>query len=192
MCCSETHNSCAVALIVTIFVGEIEQKQSILGLKSKSLNCNLFFIKILLYKSVSHCNRADFVIRGNIIAVLCCLPKSYFVNICVFFPTAVCIYTFLWVTLCVCAVSLTLGLCKPHLAQHKYIISRSLHWMPFKLELFSRENDVLLVSVCVAVKSLPVPLAIKGSDRKPIPITASLSFLIKINAAKTLKWVLSI
>ncbi len=64
--------------------------------------------------------------------------------------------------------------------------------MPFKLELFSRENDVLLVSVCVAVKSLPVPLAIKGSDRKPIPITASLSFLIKINAAKTLKWVLSI
>ncbi len=38
--------------------------------------------------------------------------------------------------------------------------------MPLKLELLSRENDVLLVSVCVAVKSLPVPLAIKGSESK--------------------------
>ncbi len=45
----------------------------------------------------------------------------------------------------VCAVSLThsLRLFKPHLARHKYIISRRLHWMPLKLESFSHENDVL-------------------------------------------------
>ncbi len=73
----------------------------------------------------------------------------------------------------VCAVSLThsLWLNKPHLARHKYIISRRLHWMPFKLELFSRENDVFTrdwchtVSVRVAVTSLPAPLVIKGSAR---------------------------
>ncbi len=52
VCCSETHNSSAVALIATIFVSEIEQKQSV------------FWIK-----SVSHCNRADIVIQGNIMAV---------------------------------------------------------------------------------------------------------------------------
>ncbi len=53
VCCSETHNSSAVALIATIFVGEIEQKQSIFCLKSKSLNFNLLFIEILLCK-ISH------------------------------------------------------------------------------------------------------------------------------------------
>ncbi len=35
MCCSETHNSSAVALSATIFIAEIEQKQSIFCLKSK-------------------------------------------------------------------------------------------------------------------------------------------------------------
>ncbi len=44
----------------------------------------------------------------------------------------------------VCAFSLThsLRLCKPHLARHKYIISRRLHWMSIKFESFSRENNV--------------------------------------------------
>ncbi len=49
VCCLETHNSSAVALIAIIFGCEIEQKQSIFCLKSKSLNFNLF-IEILLYK----------------------------------------------------------------------------------------------------------------------------------------------
>ncbi len=43
-------NSSAVALIATIFVSKIEQKQSIFCLNSKSLNFNLLFIEILLYK----------------------------------------------------------------------------------------------------------------------------------------------
>ncbi len=44
-----------------------------------------------------------------------------------------------------CGVSLThsLRLFKPHLARHKYIIIRRLHWMPLKLESFSCENNVL-------------------------------------------------
>ncbi len=72
-----------------------------------------------------------------------------------------------------CAVSLThsLRLFKPHLARHKYIISHHLHWMPFKLESFSRETTCILatvistVSVRMAVTSLPAPLAIIGSAR---------------------------
>ncbi len=46
----ETHNSSAVALIATIFIGEIEQKQSVFCIKSKSLNFNLLFVETLLYK----------------------------------------------------------------------------------------------------------------------------------------------
>ncbi len=67
----------------------------------------------------------------------------------------------------VCAVSLTLSirLSKPHLADwhDKYIISHRLHWMPLKLESFSRETTCLHanVSVLMAVTSLHVPLAIK-------------------------------
>ncbi len=72
----------------------------------------------------------------------------------------------------VCAVSLThsLSLFKPHLLRHKCIINRRLHWMPLKLELFSRETTCLLatvistVSLRVAVTSLP-SVAIKGSAR---------------------------
>ncbi len=72
-----------------------------------------------------------------------------------------------------CAVSLThsLRLFKPHLAWHKCIISRRLHWMSLKLELFSHETTCLhatvisTVSVRVGVTSLPAPLAIKGSAR---------------------------
>ncbi len=62
----------------------------------------------------------------------------------------------------------SLRLFKPHPAQHKYIINRRLHWMPLKLESFSRETTCILaytVSVRVAVTSLPVPLAIIGSAR---------------------------
>ncbi len=62
-------NSSAVALVATIFVSEIEQKQSIFCLKSKSLNLNLLFIEILLYKNSVTLQSADIVIRGNIMAV---------------------------------------------------------------------------------------------------------------------------
>ncbi len=54
LCVAQRHNSSAVALIVTIFGGEIEQKQSVFCLKSKSLNFNLLFIEILLYKISCH------------------------------------------------------------------------------------------------------------------------------------------
>ncbi len=49
-----------------------------------------------------------------------------------------------------CAVSLThkLRLCKPHLARHKYIISRCLHWMQLKLESFSLETTCLHTTEC--------------------------------------------
>ncbi len=50
LCVARRRNSSAVALIATIFVSEIEQKQSIFCLKSMSLNFNLLFIEILLYK----------------------------------------------------------------------------------------------------------------------------------------------
>ncbi len=43
------HNCSAVALIGTILGCEIEQKQSIFCLKSKSLNFNFLFIEIQLY-----------------------------------------------------------------------------------------------------------------------------------------------
>ncbi len=54
---------------------------------------------------------------------------------------------------CVCSVSLThsLRLCKPHLARHKYTISRRLHWMPFKLESFSHETTCLHATVISTV-----------------------------------------
>ncbi len=100
-------------------------------------------MKYYCIKSVSHCNRADIVIQRNM-AVKCCLPKSYFVNLFyLFFYRSMHLY--ISVSYFVCAVSLThsLRLCKPHLARHKYIINRRLHWMPLKLESFSRENDVL-------------------------------------------------
>ncbi len=63
----------------------------------------------------------------NILAVQCCVPKSYII---IFFSTTLCIYNFLWVllhlfVLITARVSLThsLRLHKPHLARHKYIIS---------------------------------------------------------------------
>ncbi len=101
------------------------------------------------------------------------LPKSYFLNLLfIFLPQYASIEERIECYF-VCAVSLThsLRLFKPHLAQHKYIISRRLHWMPFKLELFSRETTCLhatvisTVSVRMAVTSLPALLAIKGSAR---------------------------
>ncbi len=66
---------------------------------------------------------------------------------------------------------------KPHLAQHKYMISRRLHWMPFKLESFSREMTCILttvistVSVRVDVMSLPaliILIQFVCSSEKPI------------------------
>ncbi len=50
LCVAQRRNSSAVALIAAIFVSEIEQKQSVFCLKSKSLNFNSLFIEILLYK----------------------------------------------------------------------------------------------------------------------------------------------
>ncbi len=72
-----------------------------------------------------------------------------------------------------CAVSLThsLGLFKPHLAQHKYIINRHLHWMPLKLESFSHETTCLLatvISYCECARDCDVSACttvIKGSAR---------------------------
>ncbi len=80
-----------------------------------------------------------------------------------FLSIAVSIYTFLWVTLCVLSLSHTHS--HSHLAQHKYFISCCLHWMPLKLESFSRETMYLHVTVSVrmAVTSLPAPLTIKRS-----------------------------
>ncbi len=69
LCVARRHNSSAVALVATIFVSEIEQKQSIFCLKSKSLNLNLLFIEILFYKNSVTLQSADIVIRGNIMAV---------------------------------------------------------------------------------------------------------------------------
>ncbi len=65
LCCSETHNSSAVALIRTIFVSEIEQKQSIFG----HLILTYCLFKYYCIKSVSNCNHADIAIWGNIMAV---------------------------------------------------------------------------------------------------------------------------
>ncbi len=78
-------------------------------------------------------------------------------------------HLYIYVSYFVCCLSHTLThslrLCKPHLAQHKYIISRRLHWMPLKLESFSRETTCLHATVSVAVTFLPAPLVIKGSAR---------------------------
>ncbi len=113
-------------------------------------------------------------------AVKRCLPKSYFVNLFyLFFYRSMHLY--ISVSYFVCAVSLThsLRLCKPHLARLKYNINRRLHWMPLKLESFSRETTCLhatvisTVSVRVAVTSLPAPLAIKRSaqNRQDVRLT---------------------
>ncbi len=122
LCCLETQNSSAVALIGTIFISETEQKQSILC-KCKSLNFNFLFIELLLYKiTLQSC--------WNILFVQCYVPKSYIIN-SFFFTTAVCIYNFLCVLLhsfvlisAQVSLSHSLRLCKPQLAWHKYIISR--------------------------------------------------------------------
>ncbi len=68
-----------------------------------------------------------------------------------------------------CAVSLThsLRLCKPHLARHKYIISRHL-LNAIKIRIILTRNYVFTWDCECArgcVTSLPVPLAIKGSAR---------------------------
>ncbi len=113
-------------------------------------------------------------------AVKCCLPKSYFVNLFyLFFYHSMHLY--ISESYFVCAVSLThsLRLCKPYLARHKYIINRRLHWMPLKLESLSRETTCILTTVIstvcvrVAVTSLPAPLAIKRSaqNRQDVRLT---------------------
>ncbi len=102
----------------------------------------------------------------------------------------------------VCAVSLTQAVQAS--SGTTYINYQSPFTLPLKLELFSCENDMLAVSVRVALTSLPAPLAIKRSAQnrqdvrltgrspiraghvrnRPIPITgqsigASLMFVIK-------------
>ncbi len=63
-------------------------------------------LKYYFIQSVSHCSRADIVIRGNIMAVYCCLPKSYFVNIFyLFFYRSMHLY--ISESYFVCVVSLT-------------------------------------------------------------------------------------
>ncbi len=131
-----THNSSAVALIRTIFISEIEQKQSIFCLKSKSLHFNFLFIKILLYKI-------------SVTLQWCFFTASIYASI------------LFCELLCVCCLSLWLF--RPHLVWHKYIISRRLHWMQLKLESFSCEMTCECAHGCVT--SLPVPLAMKGSAR---------------------------
>ncbi len=125
-------------------------------------------MKYYCIKSVSHCSRADIVIRGNIMAVYC-LPKSYFVNLFyLFFYRSMHLY--ISVSYFVCGVSLThsLGLFKPHLAWHKYIINCHLHWMPLKLESFSRENDVLTHNCdiyCECARGCDVSACAAGNKR---------------------------
>ncbi len=127
------------------FCCDFNHSLSVFCLKSKSLNFNFLFIEILPYKISVTLGSCWYCYSG-------------------------CTYTFLRVTLYVLSLSHTHSrLYKPHLARHKYIISRRLHWMPLKS--FSRETTCILatvistVSVRVAVTSLPAPLAIIGSAR---------------------------
>ncbi len=118
LCCSKTQNSSAVALIWTIFISEIEQKQSILCLKCETLNFNFLFIKLLLYKiTLQSC--------WNILVVQYCIPKSYIINFSLFFFFL--LPQYVSITFCVCSwahfLTHSLKLRKPHLAQHKFIIS---------------------------------------------------------------------
>ncbi len=64
-----------------------------------------------------------------------------------------------------CAVSLThsLRLCKPHLTRHKYIISRRLHWMPLKLELFSSKTTCLQTTVISTAHGCDVSACAAGN-----------------------------
>ncbi len=126
--CSETHNSSAVALIETIFVSEIYQKQSIFCLKYKSLNCSLLF-EIPLYIISVTLQSCWYCFLGKHHGRLWC--SNHILQISFFFYRIMHLY--ISESYLVCAVSLThsLRLCKPHLARHKYIISRRLHWMPF-------------------------------------------------------------
>ncbi len=66
-----------------------------------------------------------------------------------------------------CCVLHSLRLFKPHLARHKCIINRRLHWMPLKLESFSRETTCILATVIspVSVHVAVTSLAIIGSAR---------------------------
>ncbi len=79
----------------------------------------------------------------------------------------------------VCAVSLShsLRLCKPHLARHKYIISRRLHWMQLKLEscwnyVFTRDcecaRDCDVIACAAGNKRIGSESARRETDR---PVT---------------------
>ncbi len=139
LCCSETHNSSAVALIETIFVSEIEQKQSIFCLKYNSLNFCLLF-EIPLYKisvSLQSCWYCFF--WGNIMAVcdaLIIFCKS-------FFSTAVCTYTFLRVTLCVLSRSHTHSGCASLIWHDINTLSVAVYTeCHFKIRIILLRNDV--------------------------------------------------
>ncbi len=76
---SETQNSFCCSFDWNIFISEIEQKQSILCLKCKSLNFNFLFIELLLYKiTLQSC--------WNILFVQCCVPNSYIIIIFFLLP----------------------------------------------------------------------------------------------------------
>ncbi len=87
--------------------------------------------------SVSHCSRAAIVIRGNIMAVYCCLPKSYFVNIFyLFFYRSMNLYISESYFVCVVSLTHSLRLFKPHLAWKIHYQS------PFTLNAF--KNRIIL------------------------------------------------
>ncbi len=121
-------------------------------LKFKSLNFNLF-IELLLYKITLQSCR-------NILGTQCCIPKSYIIHF-LFFTTAACIYTFLWVplrsfVLISARVSHSLRLRKPHLARHKYIISR-------------RKSDVKIDLLGIGILTGPGQSCRKPANSGPWP-----------------------
>ncbi len=84
-------NSSAVALIETIFIIEIEQKQSILCLKYKS-NVILTSCSLNYYCIKPHCDGVETFWSCNVVYLNHILYIS-----CIYFTTAVCIYKFLWI-----------------------------------------------------------------------------------------------
>ncbi len=103
MCAAWRHNSSALALIVTIFGWEIEQKHPVFCLQSKSLDFNFLFIEILLYKISVTLQSCWY--SGQHHGRIMLLPEIIFCK-CLFVSTTVCIYKF-WVTLCVLSLSNT-------------------------------------------------------------------------------------
>ncbi len=79
---SVTKHRCVARRHKTV-LSEIEQKQSILCLKCKSLNLNFLFIELLFYKITLQSH-------WNILLVQCCIPKSYIIIFFFLLPQYVC------------------------------------------------------------------------------------------------------